>query len=123
MTFKWSVLPGFAGLFEIAGNGVQSIPFEIRFFAELLLRAGAPEFPSGCGFCVPPPGAVAQFPPPAHPSHPQHLQLNRNRSPAGTGGLPRVATSLAVLGRPGRASIQKQRNCSPGCTKRSNATV
>lgn len=44
VTFKWFLLPGFAGLFEIAGNGVQSIPFEIRFFAELPLRAGAPSF-------------------------------------------------------------------------------
>lgn len=31
VTFKWFLLPGFAGLFERAGNGVQSIPFEIRF--------------------------------------------------------------------------------------------
>lgn len=41
MTFKWFLLPSFAGLFEIARNGVQSIPFKIRF-AELLLRSGAP---------------------------------------------------------------------------------
>lgn len=70
VTFKWFLLPSLAGLFEIAGNGVQSVPFEIRFlqscFCALELRVFERlRYCVAAWSCGPVPAPVSPLPPSA----------------------------------------------------------